>query len=78
MSKAELLTLRERCVKAGVGSVSELARDAMSHILKTHSAEETSDLERNGQSVQISELQRRIERLAGEVEMLKSASIHSE
>jgi hypothetical protein len=78
VSEAELNTLRRRCVETGVGSLSELARDAMSYILKTYDAVETSDHHRNDQGVQLRDLQRKIESLAGEVEMLKSASTHSE
>jgi hypothetical protein len=78
VSESELRTLRQRCVKTGVGSLSELARDAMSHILKPHGPDETSAPERDDQSLQIRELQRMIEGLAGEIQLLKSASIHSE
>jgi hypothetical protein len=72
MSEEEFSTLRRICLATGARSVSDLAREAMRGLLNGTNHENGGEPARNEYTVQMRELEQRVDKLSAEIEMFKA------
>lgn len=74
LSEDELHTMKQRCLETGARSISELARNAMQHILQGNGGGSDSGPSWSEHHAEIQELERKIASLAEEIAAVRASA----